>query len=158
MTERTHLSGDPSTTILAFLGSVALGFTAMINAVIAAVALFSGNLIGTVGEASAKSDLELAASADHAAFVAKLLAIAFAVLAALEFGAGEFLRRRIRTALVPIAGVATIVGGGALGVWGGHFTALEAIVIGCAAFATWTWWRLPRPDATPAIDAEPELT
>lgn len=149
-------SHDLTTKVLAALGSAALGFTAMINAVIAAVALFSGNLIGAMGDAIAKSNANdpLSASAGHAAMTAKALAIAFAVVAALEFGAGEFLRRRIRNVIVPIACGATVVGEVALSVWSGHFNALDALLVGCALFAAWTWWRLPRPDAAPGIPAE----
>ncbi len=141
-------ASEPTTTILAFLGSVALGFTAMINAVIAAVALLTGNLIGALGEASGQS-------ASHAETVAKVVAIGFVVLAALEFGAGEFLRRRVRTILVPVASGATVVAELGLSVWGGHFTALAAILIGCALFATWTWWRLPQ---SPPVALGLELT
>jgi hypothetical protein len=148
------LAGDDITTkILAFLGSAALGFTSLINAVIAGLALFTGNLIGAVGDASEKSNLDahLTASANHAATTAKVIALAFALLAAVEFAAGEFLRRRRRNLIVPIACGATVVGEVALSAWGGRFTALDAILIGCAMFAAWTWWRLPRPTPAPAM-------
>jgi hypothetical protein len=146
---------DVTTKILAFLGSLALGFAAMINAVIAAVALFTGNLFGAAAEGAAKANLDtaLTADVDHAATVAKALAIGFAVLAALEFGAGEFLRRRVRNLIVPIACGATVAGEIAFSAWAGHFSALDAILIGCAAFAAWTWWRLPRPAPRFVLDA-----
>jgi hypothetical protein len=139
-------SEELTTKVLAVLGSVALGFTAMINAVIAAVALFTGNLSGALGDALAKHDDALASSANQAASTAKAVAIAFAVLAALEFGAGEFLRRRVRNMIVPIACAATAGGEIAFSVWIGKFTALDAMLIACALFAAWTWWRLPRPE------------
>src|SRR5260221_5006792 len=139
---------DVTTKILAFLGSLALGFAAMINAVIAAVALFTGNLFGAAAEGAAKANVDaaLTADVDHAATTAKALAIGFAILAALEFGAGEFLRRRIRNLVVPIACAATVVGEVAFSAWVGKFTALDAMLIGCALFAAWTWVRLPRPE------------
>src|SRR5882757_6080756 len=120
---------DMTTKVLAVLGSVALGFAAMINAVIAAVALFTGNLMGAVGDASSKANLDdhLTASANSAAATAKALAIGFAVLAALEFGAGEFLRRRVRNVIVPIACGATVVGEIGFSAWIGKFTALDAM-------------------------------
>ena len=138
------MNDELTTKVLATLGSVALGFCAMINAVIAAVALFTGNLFGAVGDA--KLDAALTESANHTAASAKALAIAFGVLAALEFGAGEFLRRRVRNVVVAIACAVTIVGEVAFSAWVGHFTALDAMLIGCALFAAWTWWRLPRPE------------
>jgi hypothetical protein len=138
------MNDDLTTKVLATLGSVALGFCAMINAVIAAVALFTGNLFGAVGDA--KLDAALTESANHTAASAKALAIAFGLLAALEFGAGEFLRRRVRNAVVAIACAVTIVSEVAFSTWVGHFTALDAMLIGCALFAAWTWWRLPRPE------------
>jgi hypothetical protein len=146
---------DVTTKILAFLGSLALGFAAMINAVIAAVALFTGNLFGAAAEGAAKANIDahLTADVDHAATVAKALAIGFAILAALEFGAGEFLRRRVRNLIVPIACGATAVGEVAFSAWAGHFSALDAILIACAAFAAWTWWRLPRPAPRFTLDA-----
>jgi hypothetical protein len=137
------MNDDLTTKVLAVLGSVALGFCAMINAVIAAVALFTGNLFGAVGDA--KLDAALTESANHTAAYAKGLAIAFGVLAALEFGAGEFLRRRVRNLVVAIACGVTIVAEAGFSAWVGHFTALDAMLISCALFAAWTWWRLPRP-------------
>jgi len=138
---------DLTTKVLAFLGSLGLGLAAMINGVIAAVALVSGNLIGAIGDASEKHNLDadLTTSAHSAATTAKLVALGFAVLAALELGAGEFLRRRLRNIIVPIAAGATVVGEAAFSIWVGKFSALDAILIACALFATWTWWRLPKP-------------
>ena len=144
-----------TTKVLAVLGSVALGFAAMINAVIAAVALFTGNLMGAVGDASSKANLDdhLTASANSAATTAKALAIGFAVLAAVEFGAGEFLRRRIRNLIVPIACALTVAGEVGFSAWVGKFTALDAMLIGCALFAAWTWSRLPRPEPAMFVSA-----
>ena len=140
---------DLTTKVLAVLGSLALGFCALINAILAAMALFSGHLIGAIGDASEKTNLDahLTSDAHHAALVAKIIAIAFAVLAALEFGAGEFLRRRLRNLIVPIACAATIAGEAGFSIWASRFTALDAILIACALFAAWTWWRLPRRDS-----------
>lgn len=135
-----------TTKVLAVLGSVALGFCAMINAVIAAVALFTGNLFGAVGDA--KLDAALTESANHTATSAKVLAILFGLLAALQFGAGEFLRRRVRHAFVAIACGITIAGAVGFSLWVGKFTALDAMLVGCALFAGWTWWRLPRTALT----------
>jgi hypothetical protein len=141
-----------TTKIFAVLGSVALGFCAMMNAVIAAVALFTGNLFGALGDA--RLDESLTASANHTATSAKALAIGFGLVAALEFGAGEFLRRRVRHAVVAVACGATVAGAVGFSIWVGRFTALDAMLVGCALFAAWTWWRLPRGerlgDAVPA--------
>lgn len=133
-----------TTKVLAVLGSVALGFCAMMNAVIAAVALFTGNLFGAVGDA--KLDAALTESANHTATTAKALAIGFGLIAALEFGAGEFLRRRVRHVIVAIACGVTIAGAVGFSLWVGRFTALDAMLVGCSLFAGWTWWRLPRPE------------
>ena len=138
------MNDDLTTKVLATLGSVALGFCAMINAVIAAVALFTGNLFGAVGDA--RLDAALTETANHSAASAKALAIAFGVMAAVEFGAGEFLRRRVRNGFVAIACAVTVVGELGFSAWIGHFTALDAMLIACALFATWTWYRLPRPE------------
>jgi len=132
---------DLTTKVLAVLGSVALGFCAMINGVIAAVALFTGNLFGAVGDA--KLDEALTASANHTATYAKVIALIFGLLAALQFGAGEFLRRRVRHVFVAVACALTVVGAIGQSIWVGHFTALDAMIAGCALFAAWTWWRLP---------------
>jgi hypothetical protein len=133
---------DITTKVLAVLGSIALGFAAMINSVAAAIALVTGDFVGAFGDANA-----------HAAWTAKAIAIAFAVLAALEFIAGELLRRRIRNAIVPVACGATVAGWVTFGVWARTFTAIDATMIGCALFAAWTWWRLPRPDPEIALAA-----
>jgi hypothetical protein len=109
--------------------------------------------MGAVGDASSKANLDdhLTASANSAATTAKALAIGFAVLAAVEFGAGEFLRRRIRNLIVPIACAVTVVGEVGFSAWVGKFTALDAMLIGCALFAAWTWSRLPRPEQTMVV-------
>jgi hypothetical protein len=136
---------DVTLKIVAFLGSTALGFTALINAVIAGLALFTGNLIGAVGDVASKNDAaKLADDAGHAAAVAKGIAIGFFVLAAIEFAGSLFLTARKRNVIVPIACGLTVAGEVGLSVWSGKFNALDAILIGCALFATWVWWQLPR--------------
>ena len=134
--------------ILAYVGSVSIGIVASINVVIAGVAIFTGNLIGAIGDVSAKTDgtasADLAASAHHAALVAKLVAIGFALLGGLGFVAGAFIRRRRRHLFVPIALAITIAGELGFSIWGGHFTSLDAIMIGCTLFAGFIWYRLPR--------------
>src|SRR6476469_642496 len=96
---------DMTTKVLAVLGSVALGFTALINAILGTMALLTGHLAGAIGDASAKTkfDQHLTTDAHSVALVAKLLAVGFGILALVEFGAGEFLRRRLRNIVVPIA-------------------------------------------------------
>ena len=144
---------DLTTKVLAVLGSFALGFCAMMNGVIAAVALFTGNLFGAVGDA--KLDEALTASANHTATYAKVVALVFGLLAAIQFGAGEFLRRRVRHTFVAVACGITVAGAIGQSIWVGHFTALDAMIAGCAAFAAWTWWRLPHGDlAADAVPAE----
>jgi len=139
---------DVTLKIVAFLGSTALGFTALINAVIAGLALFTGNLIGAVGDAATKlDDAKLATDAAHAAMVGKGIAIGFFVLAGLEFAASLFLKARRRNIIVPIACGLTIAGEVGLSAWSGKFTALDAILIACALFATWAWWQLPAADS-----------
>lgn len=137
---------DMTTKVFAVLGSLALGFTALINAVLGAVALISGHMAGAIGDISEKNqvDASLTTDAHHMALVAKCVAIGFGVLAAVEFGAGEFLRRRLRNVVVPIACAMTIAGDLAFSIWAKHFTGLDAIMIACALFAYWTWYRLPR--------------
>jgi len=117
----TREEADLTTKILAVLGSLALGFTALINAILGTMAL-----------------------------VAKLIALGFGILALAEFAAGEFLRRRLRNIIVPIACGMTVVGEAAFSIWAKHFTSLDAIMVICALFAFWTWYRLPR--ATSAND------
>jgi hypothetical protein len=139
--------GDELTSkILAYVGSVSIGIVASINVVIAGVAIFTGNLIGAIGDVSAKTEgsADLAASAHHAALVAKLVAIGFALLGGLGFVAGAFIRRRRRHLFVPIALAITIAGELGFSIWGGHFTSLDAIMIGCTLFAGFIWYRLPR--------------
>ena len=137
---------DPTTKVLATLGGLALGFAAFINAIIAGMMLIGGHLIGAIGDVSDKAQLDpnLSTSAHHAELVAKLIAVAFGVLAACEFGAGIFLRRRIRNLIVPIACAMTVVGEAGLSIWAKKFTALDALLIACALFAAWAWSRLPR--------------
>jgi hypothetical protein len=144
----TQLSDNPTTKILAFLGSLALGFTAMINMVIAALALFCGQVIDAATEAAADGQVASGATA------AKVLGVAFAVLAMLEFSAGELLRRRKRNIMVPIACGATIVAEVGLSVWAGKWNGLDVVMLGCAVFAVWTWSRLPRPEITLGFDDE----
>jgi hypothetical protein len=145
----TREEADLTTKVLAVLGSLALGFTALINAIFGTMALLSGHLAGAIGDASEKTkfDSNLTTDAHHFALAAKLVALGFGLLALVEFGAGEFLRRRIRNLVVPIACGMTIVGEAALSIWAKHFTSLDAIMVLCAVFAAWTWYRLPR--ATP---------
>jgi hypothetical protein len=137
-------AADLTTKVLAVLGSVALGFCALINAIIAAIVLFTGQN---------PLDSNMTTDAHHAALVAKLIAIGFAVLAAIEFGAGEFLRRRLRNIVVPIACATTIAGEAAFSVWSHRFHAFDALIVGCALFAYWTWWRLPRREVAPTLAA-----
>lgn len=137
-------ASEVTTKILAFLGGLALHFCALVNAVIAAMALFTGAVAGAIGEASTHADnAELANSANHTATIAKIVAVSLGVLAALEFGAGEFLRRRVRNIIVPIACGATVVGMVAFSAWIGRFTALDAMLIASAIFAGFVWWKLP---------------
>ena len=137
---------DLTTKVLAVLGSVALGFTALINAVLGVMALLSGHIAGAVGDVSQHEQVnaQLTTDAHHMALVAKCVAIGFGVLAAAEFGAGEFLRRRLRNVVVPIACGMTIAGELAFSIWSKRFNGLDAAMILCAVFAFWTWYRLPR--------------
>jgi len=146
----TREEADTTTKVLAVLGSLALGFTAFINAVLGTLALLSGHLAGAIGDASEKSnfDANLTTDAHHVALVAKLVAVGFGLLALVEFAAGEFLRRRLRNIFVPIACGMTIAGEAAFSIWAKHFTSLDAIMIVCALFAFWTWHRLPRATRT----------
>ena len=145
----TREEADLTTKVLAVLGSLALGFTALVNAILGTMALLSGHLAGAIGDASEKSnfDATLTADAHHMALVAKLIAVGFGVMALAEFAAGEFLRRRLRNIIVPIACGMTVVGEAAFSIWAKHFTSLDAIMIVCALFAFWTWYRLPRATA-----------
>jgi hypothetical protein len=135
---------DPMTKVLAWLGYAALGIAAFLNALLATVLLVTGHLAGSFGIAGERlHDQELADSANHAALIAKLIAVGFGVMAATEYGAAHFLKRRIRTTFIPIACGLTVVGELAFSIWTGHFNALDAIIIACVAFATWVWWKLP---------------
>lgn len=135
---------DVKTKVLAWLAFAALGIAAFLNTVIACVLIFSGHLIGAVGEAAENHDADLASDANHAALVAKLVGIAFALMAATEYAAGHFIKRLVRTRFVPVAMAITFVGELAFDVWTRRFNALDVVILGCAAFATWVWWRLPR--------------
>jgi hypothetical protein len=138
--------------VLAWLAYAALGLAALLNTVIAGTILVGGHLIGVVSDVAAKSEggAELASDAGHAALVAKLIAIGFGILAATEYAAGHFLKRRVRTMFVPIALALTILGEVGFSVWTKHFNALDAVIIGCALFAGFVWYRLPRPEALDA--------
>ncbi len=149
MTSEADAPNPAAMKVLAWLGSAALGFAAMINGVLAALALFSGHLIGAFSEAADHATKEgadaadLAASAGHAALIAKLIAIGFAVLAGAEIGAAAFLKRQVRTKFVPFATGLTVAGELAFDAWSKRFNALDAIIIGCAVFATFVWYKLP---------------
>ena len=135
---------DPMTKVLAWLGYAALGVAAFLNALLATLLVVTGHLVGGFGIAGEQlHDQALADSANHAALIAKLIALGFGVMAATEYGAAHFLRRRIRTLFIPIACGLTVVGELAFSIWTGHFNALDAIIIACVAFATWVWWKLP---------------
>jgi hypothetical protein len=141
----------PMTKVLAWLGYAALGVAAFLNVLLATLLLVTGHLAGAFGEAGEHlHDQDLANSANHAALIAKLIALGFGVMAATEYGAAHFLKRRIRTAFIPIACGLTVVGELAFSIWTGHFNALDAIIIACVAFATWVWWKLPRAASEPA--------
>jgi hypothetical protein len=143
----TPTAGNEITSkILAYVGSAAIGFVAVINTVIAAMAMFTGNLIGAVGDVSEKTDGgdSLATSAHHAALNAKLVAVGFGVLAGLCYIAGAFIKYRKRHLFVPIATGITIAGWVGFSVWTARFSSLDAIMIGCALFATFIWYRLPK--------------
>jgi hypothetical protein len=141
---------DPMTRVLAWLGYAALGVAALLNVLLATVLLVTGHLVGAFGEAGEHlHDQHLADTANHAALIAKLIAVGFGVMAATEYGAAHFLRRRIRTLFIPIACGLTVVGECAFSIWTGHFNALDAIIIACVAFATWVWWKLPSAASGP---------
>jgi hypothetical protein len=153
MTEDDRPS-DPMSKVLAWLGFAALGLAATLNAILGAVALFGGHLIGAIGEVAEKTDSsDVATSAGHAALVAKLIALGFGVLAASEYAAGHFLKRQVRTVFVPIATGLTIVGEAAFDVWSKRFSGLDAVIMACALFATWVWWKLPTPERQLAATA-----
>lgn len=132
--------------VLAWLGYAAMGVASFLNTVLACMALFTGHLVGVVHEVAAKTDggEDIASSAGHAALVAKLIAIGFGLLAATEYAAGHFLKRRVRTKFVPVALVMTIAGEVAFSAWSHSFNAIDAIVVACALFAGYVWWQLPR--------------
>ena len=139
---------DVMSKVLAWLGYAALGLAAMLNALLGTMMLMGGHLIGAFGVAGEQlHDDKLADSANHAALIAKLIALGFGVLAASEYAAGHFLKRRIRTLFIPIACGLTIVGEAAFSVWTKHFNAIDAIIGACVVFAAWVWWKLPRDGA-----------
>jgi hypothetical protein len=135
---------EPMLKVLAWLGYAALGLAALLNAVIATMMLVGGHLIGAFGEAGEQlHDDHLASSANHAALIAKLVAVGFGVLAASEYAAGHFLKRRIRTMFVPVACGLTVVGEVAFSIWTKRFNALDVVIVACVAFAAWVWAKLP---------------
>jgi hypothetical protein len=140
--------------VLAWLAYAALGVAALLNTILAVMALVGGHLAGALGEVatqigSGSDAAQVATDAGHAALVAKLIAVLFGVLAATEYAAGHFIRARVRTVFVPIAMALTFVGELGFSLWAKQFTAIDAIVLACAAFASWVWWKLPR--RTPAV-------
>jgi hypothetical protein len=140
---------DPMSKVLAWLGYASLGLAAFLNAILGGTILIGGHLIGAFGEAGERlHDDDLANSANHAALIAKLIALGFGVMAATEYGAAHFLKKRIRTLFIPIACGLTVVGEVAFSVWTKHFNAIDAIIIACVAFSTWVWWKLPRQGVT----------
>ncbi|MBV8759468.1 MAG: hypothetical protein JO257_19425 [Deltaproteobacteria bacterium] len=131
--------------VLAWLGYASLGLAAFLNAILGGTILVCGHLVGAFGEAGERlHDDDLANTANHAALIAKLIAVGFGVMAATEYGAAHFLKKRIRTLFIPIACGLTVVGELAFSLWTKHFNAIDAIIIACVAFATWVWWKLPR--------------
>ena len=118
---------------------------ALLNAILGGTILVCGHLAGAFGEAGERfHDDHLADSANHAALIVKLIALGFGVMAATEYGAAHFLKKRIRTLFIPIACGLTVVGELSFSLWSWHFNALDAIIIACVAFSTWVWWKLPR--------------
>jgi hypothetical protein len=148
MTEEAEAPNEVTSKVLAWLAYAALSVAAFLNATLAAMALFTGHLIGAVSDVAAKTDggADIASDAGHAALVAKLIAIGFGVLAATEYAAGHFLKKRVRTLFVPIALAMTIVGETAFSIWSHHFNAIDVIIIACAVFAACVWWKLPRAE------------
>ena len=139
---------DPMSKVLAWLGFASLGLAAFLNAVLGGTILICGHLIGAFGEAGERlHDDDLANSANHTALIAKLIAIGFGVMAATEYGAAHFLKKRIRTLFIPIACGLTVVGELGFSIWSKHFNAIDAIIIACVAFSTWVWWKLPKQQA-----------
>jgi hypothetical protein len=140
---------DVMSKVLAWLGYASLGVAAMLNALLGTLMLMGGHLIGAFGVAGEQlHDDKMATEANHAALIAKLIALGFFVLAASEYAAGHFLKKRIRTLFIPIACAMTVVGEVAFSVWTGHFNAIDAIIGACALFSGWVWSRLPREGAT----------
>jgi hypothetical protein len=132
------MNGDKSevmSKVLAWLGYASLGIAAMFNVLLGTLMLMGGSLIEAFGDPK------------HAALIVKLIAVGFFVLAASEYAAGHFLKRRIRTLFIPIACALTIVGEVAFSVWTKHWSAIDAIIAACALFSAWVWSRLPRDGA-----------
>lgn len=121
--------------VLAWLGYASLGVAAMLNVLLGTLMLMGGSLIEAFGDPK------------QTALIVKLIAVGFFVLAASEYAAGHFLKRRIRTLFIPIACALTIVGEVAFSVWTKHFNAIDAIIAACALFSAWVWSRLPRGGA-----------
>ena len=139
---------DVMSKVLAWLGYASLGVAATLNALLGTMILIGGHLIGAFGIAGEQlHDDKMASEANHAALIAKLIAMGFFVLAASEYAAGHFLKRRIRTLFIPIACGLTIVGEVAFSVWTKHFNAIDAIIGACVVFSAWVWWKLPREGA-----------
>lgn len=140
---------DPMSKVLAWLGYASLGLAALLNAVLGGTLLVCGHLAGAFGEAGERlHDDNLADTANHAALIAKLIAVGFGVMAATEYGAAHFLKKRIRTLFIPIACGLTVVGELSFSLWSKRFNAIDAIIIACVAFSTWVWWKLPRQRGT----------
>ena len=138
-------NNDAMSKVLAWLGFASLGLAAFLNAVLGGTILVCGHLIGAFGDAGEHlHDDDLANSANHAALIAKLIALGFGVMAATEYGAAHFLKKRIRTLFIPIACALTVVGELSFSIWSKHFNAIDAIIIACVAFSTWVWWKLPK--------------
>jgi hypothetical protein len=146
MTEEAEAPNEVTSKVLAWLGYAALGVAAFLNTILAVMALFTGHLVGAVSEVAAKTEggADIASDAGHAAMVAKLIAVGFGVLAATEYAAGHFLKKRVRTLFVPIALAITFAGEGAFAVWSKRFNGLDAVICACALFAGFVWYKTPR--------------
>ena len=146
MTEEVEAPNEATSKVLAWLGYAALSVAAFLNTILAVMALFTGHLAGAVSEVASKTEggAEIASDTGHAALVAKLIALGFGVLAATEYAAGHFLKKRVRTLFVPIALAMTIVGESAFAIWSKQFTGLDAVICACALFAGVVWYKTPR--------------
>ena len=131
--------------IVAWLGGGALGVVALLDAVIGMAMLIGGHMIGAMGEVGEQlGDQHLAEDGNHHALVAKLLAAGFLALAGGAYLAGHLLRHRKRSVIVPAMCVLTTGAWVALAISSHSVNALHAVVVACAAFAGWVWWKLPR--------------